>query len=285
MNVTLTLDPDRTHVDWTMNAIAGQTLISGGQAAINDPNGLTINSIGGNDVITLDYTNGDPLPQTLHLTGTFTMNDLQGANPLAGTTLEIGKSTVFISYSDFDPIAAIKNYIKSGYNNGAWNGMPTPLTGVITSAAAQANPNHNTGIGYADSADGQGVNTTPNTIELKYTLVGDSNLSGNVDSADLQTLLADLNRSGSWDQGDFNYDGSVNSADLQALLSNLNTGLGGQAAPMAVAATPAASPPTATNSARSGSPFEPDARDSGDGIVQSHRATPGEGRLQEAAIV
>ncbi|HSZ59016.1 MAG TPA: hypothetical protein VK797_25470, partial [Tepidisphaeraceae bacterium] len=104
--------------------------------------------------------------------------------------------------------------------------------------SAQANPTQNTGIGYADSADGTGVNITPNTIELKYTLDGDANLSGNADSADLQLLLTNLNRTGSWDQGDFNYDGQVNSADLQLLLATLNTSLGSQiaAATNAVAA-------------------------------------------------
>jgi hypothetical protein len=71
-------------------------------------------------------------------------------------------------------------------------------------------------------------------------------LSGNVESAELQFLLANLNRPRSWDQGDFNYDGVVNSADLQALLFTLNTSLGTQATPMAIAATAAvATPPIA----------------------------------------
>jgi hypothetical protein len=241
--ITLTLDSDAQHIDWTLN---------GGpvsQMAINDPNGLTINGNGSTDVITLDYADGKPLPDTIHLNGTFMIDNLAGTNPLAGTTLDIGRSTVFISYSSSDPIAAIQGYLKAGYNAGAWNGSPTASTGVITSTAAQANPNHNTAIGYADSADGQGINTTPNTIELSYTLDGDANLDHQVNSADLQILLFNLNRPGSWDQGDFNYDAQVNSADLQALLFTLNTSLGSQAAPMAIAATPA----TTTTATSSGS--------------------------------
>jgi hypothetical protein len=227
--ITLKQDADHRHIDWTLGATTAWV-------AINDPNGLTIYGDGGNDLLTLDDTNGNPLPNTLHLNGTFTINNLQGTNPLVGTTLDIGRSTVFISYANpaADPIAAIKQYLQTAFNaagsGGHWNGVATASTGVITSAPAQANPAQNTGIGYADSADGTGVNITPNTIELKYTLDGDANLSGNVDSADLQLLLTNLNRTGSWDQGDFNYDGQVNSADLQLLLATLNTTLGSQIA-------------------------------------------------------
>jgi hypothetical protein len=239
--ITLTKDANGTDMDWTLGA-------SSGVLAIHNPNGLTVNGNGGN-------TNGNPLPAMLHLNGTFTINGLQGTNPLAGTTLEIGKSTVFITYSSFDPIAAIQGYLRAGYNAGGWNGTPTAATGVITSAAAQANANHTTGIGYADWADGQGINTTPNTIELTYTLYGDANLDHQVNSADLQILLFSLNRPGSWDQGDFNYDAQVNSADLQNLLFTLNTSLGSQATPLAIAATPAVTtPPSADSSSNDPSP-------------------------------
>jgi hypothetical protein len=248
-SITLGKNTDGTDINWMLGA-------SSGQLPINDPNGLTINGNGGNDVITLDYTNGNPLPNTLHLNGTFTINNLQGTNPFAGTTLDVGRSTVFVSYSSADPIAAIQSYLKNGYNSGAWNGAPTASTGVITSLAASANPNHTTAIGYADFADGQGINTVSNTIELKYTLYGDANLDGQVNSTDLQILLFSLNRAGAWDQGDFNYDAQVNSADLQALLFTLNTNLGSQATPMAIAATPAATT-AASLRRRGGDPSSP----------------------------
>jgi hypothetical protein len=55
------------------------------------------------------------------------------------------------------------------------------------------------------------------------TLQGDANLDGNVNSADLQVLLFNLNKTGTnWSSGDFNADGQTNSADLQILLFNLN---------------------------------------------------------------
>ena len=97
--IKLTRNADQIHIDWQLATTIGQMLI-------NDANGLTINGDGQNVPITLDYTNGNPLPNTLHLNGTFTINGLQGTNPLAGTNLEIGRSTVFISYANAaaDPV-------------------------------------------------------------------------------------------------------------------------------------------------------------------------------------
>ncbi|HSZ54922.1 MAG TPA: YDG domain-containing protein [Tepidisphaeraceae bacterium] len=234
--ITLIATPDQQHIDWFLNGSAAF-----GQLAVNDPSGLTINGNGGSDIINLQYTNGNPLPANLHVNGTFTLNGLTGTNPLANTTLDIGRSTILITYGTSDPIAAIQSYLLNGYKNGTWSGTPTASTGVITSLAAQANPNHTTAIAYADSADGQGFNTSPNTIELKYDLYGDDSLDGQVNSLDLQVLLFNLNRPGGWDQGDFNYDGQVNSADLQALLFTLNTSLGNQVASTTATASATAS--------------------------------------------
>jgi hypothetical protein len=245
-SVTLTQDVDGMHVDWTIGASPQQSML------INDPNGLTVYGNGGNDTVTLLYTNGNPLPNTVHVNGTFTINGLAGTNPLAGTSLDIGRSTVFISYSSSDPLSAIQGYLNNGYNSGAWTGTPTASTGVVTSLAAAANHTaglNSTAIGYADSADAQGVNTTTNTVELKYTLYGDTNLDGQVNSADLQRLLAAFNNAGAWDQGDFNYDGVVNSADLQALLATFNTALGNQAIAAVAQTASVAGPSTGPSSA------------------------------------
>jgi hypothetical protein len=242
-SVNLTRDPDNVHVDVMFD---GKT----SQVSIDDPAGLSFNDSSGLIEISLDYSNGTPLPQIVHLNGTFEILGLTPTDTLAGSTLEIGRSTVNINYvsPNLDPIAWVRSYLQNGYNGGAWNGTPTATTGVITSQAAQSSPNHNTAIGYADSADGQGVNTTAASIMLKYTLYGDANLDGQVNSADLQILLFGLNRPGSWDQGDFNYDGQVNSADLQSLLFTLNTSLGNQAAPELAAANAGATPQNQNNS-------------------------------------
>ncbi|HSZ56316.1 MAG TPA: fibronectin type III domain-containing protein [Tepidisphaeraceae bacterium] len=254
--VTLTEDPDAQHIDWTIGTSPQQMML------INDPNGLTLYGNGGNDTVTLVYTHGNPLPNLVYVNsgnGNFTINGLQGTAPLTGTTIDIEKSTVFINYAAGpSPLSLIQSYLANGYNGGTWTG--TNAMGVISSSAAAANHTagiSTTAIGYADFADGQGVNTNSNTIELRYTLYGDANLDGQVNSADLQILLAFLNRTGAWDQGDFNYDGQVNSADLQNLLFTLNTALGNQSTPLAIAAAsaaPSTAPSTSVSSKSASTP-------------------------------
>jgi hypothetical protein len=196
-----------------------------GQVWAEDPSGLTINGGGGTDSVVANYSSsGSALPDTVHLNGTFFV----GGSPfldLAGKNLEIGRSTVYFGN---DNPAMILAALAAGYNGGAWNGAATPVRGVITSLAAENNPNGNTGIGWANSSDGTGVNTTPNSIELKYTLVGDVNLDGAVNITDVNALVPHYNSSGAWTGGDFNYDGLVNITDVNALVPNYNTSLGSQ---------------------------------------------------------
>jgi hypothetical protein len=279
--ITLKKDTDGQSIDWTISGDSNTYFMS-----INDVNGLTINGNGGADIINLDYTNGNPLPHGIHLnggTGKFTINNLQGATPLAGTTVDINRSTVFINYAspanEAATVALIKSYLANGYNGGAWNG--TNASGVMTSAAAAANTNHNTAIGWADSGDGSGVNTTANTVELKYTLNGDTNLNGTVDIFDLNNLLPHFNAPGVWTGGDFTYNGTVDIFDLNTLLPNFNTSLGSQVQSATTSGSTAAvnssSVTTATLNASSsataeavnaaGSPVSNDA--SGGGIVPS----------------
>jgi subtilase family serine protease len=233
-NITLTLDTNHLYVDWNNG-------VTSGQVAVVDLSGLTINGSGGSDTITLNYANGNPLPNLLKLNGTFTLTGLQGTNPLAGSAIDLNQSKLFINYSSGPSLlSAVQQYIANGYNGGAWNGQATASTGVIRSSSAAANPG--TAIGYADSADGTGVNTTPDTVELKYTLAGDTNLNGTVDIFDLNNLLPHFNGAGVWTSGDFNYSGSVDIFDLNALLPNFNKSL-----PLVIPAT--AGPSTTTTTA------------------------------------
>jgi filamentous hemagglutinin family protein len=242
--IVLTQDPDNAHIDWTLNG-SGPA-----QMAITDPNGLTINGNGPVNLITLQYSPNSPLPAILHLNGSFAINGLQGSNPLANTTLEIGRSTVLISYSSSDPLSLIQGYLKNGYNGGAWNGTPTASTGVIASIPAANNAAHTTAIGYADSADGLIAGQPANTIELKYTIYGDTTLTGTVGFNDFTRMTQHWNQTtgGAWDTGDFNYDGSVNGGDFTLMTRTYNTSLGNQAAPAVSAAQPAILAPISSNS-------------------------------------
>ncbi len=94
-------------------------------------------------------------------------------------TLNLGSNTLLINYgSSADPIASVRSLLASGYASGAWNGAG------INSSAAAANGAY--GLGYADGADGVVAGLASGQIEIKYTLYGDANLDGVVNSADLR---------------------------------------------------------------------------------------------------
>jgi VCBS repeat protein/FG-GAP repeat protein len=219
--------------------------VATGRMAIDDPAGLTINSTAADFGIFSLYGAPLSLPNILHLNGTFT-TQLLGTNPLANTTIDLGStSTLYILYQGVtDPIASMKSALSAGYNQGTWTGSGT-TTGAITSSAAAFNPGRYS-LGYADSADGTGVNTTPNSVEIKYTLTGDANLDGKVDIFDLNTLLPHFNSTGPWTAGDFTYDGKVDVFDLNALLPNYNQSLPALST-SATQQTAAASAPTAAS--------------------------------------
>ena len=239
--ITLTQDADHLHIDSTVNGVAGPKI------AISDPVGLTINGNGSNDQISLVYTNGVPLANKLNLNGVFTLGGLATTgNPFANTTIDLAKSTLFISYGSpaTDPTSLIRGYLHTGYNNGLWTG--SAATGSIRSSAAAANAN--TAIGYVDSADGLIAGLPLNTLELTYTLYGDTALQAgsgyNVGFTDFARLSQHYSTANAtWDQGDFNYDGTVTSADFTLLSKSYNTTLSTQAPAPAVAAPTIAMPP------------------------------------------
>ena len=238
--VTLEQSADHSSIDWTMGTKSGQFPIA-------DPAGAIVNGSGGSDAIVLDWTYGSPLPNILHLNGNFTINGLVGSNPLANTNLEIGKSTVYISYANpsSDPLTAIQGYLQTGYNNGLWTGTPTPTTGVITSSAAAAIVNQTTAIGYADSADGIIAGQPANTVELKYTLYGDTGLTGTVGFTDFMRLTQHYtSTAGTWDTGDFNYDGTVGSSDFILLSRTYGQSIASAALPSVPATNITQSPIT-----------------------------------------
>jgi Dockerin type I domain/PEP-CTERM motif len=138
---------------------------------------------------------------------------------LGTSSLDIGNNQLFINYgSGTDPIASIAAWIRNGYY-----GLSGPS--IISSAIAGDDSlrGFSYGIGYADSADpGDPANLPSGTIEIMFTLLGDANLDGTVNSEDFTPFSQNLNQSGVWDQGDFNYDGTINAEDFTPFSANLN---------------------------------------------------------------
>src|SRR5438067_563096 len=104
-------------------------------------------------------------------------------------------------------LAQLSNQVKSGYNGGAWNGNG------ITSSAAAANATHATALGYASAAsllglagsntatfDGQVVDAS--SLIVNYTLRGDANLDGSVNTSEFTAVAANLNATSKlWQRG------------------------------------------------------------------------------------
>jgi hypothetical protein len=58
---------------------------------------------------------------------------------------------------------------------------------------------------------------------IKYTLVGDTTLSGSVGLGDYNKVIANFNGSGdSWTSGGFDYSGNVGLAEYNDVLKNFN---------------------------------------------------------------
>src|SRR6185369_13085183 len=107
-----------------------------------------------------------------------------------------------VSYSGASPVAAITALLKTGYNNGAWNG--TSITGgSIISTTAATNGLQNTAIGVAEAAD---LGQTGTFALLKYVVYGDADLDGDVDATDFTALSNNFASGTYWAKGDFNYD-------------------------------------------------------------------------------
>ncbi len=130
-------------------------------------------------------------------------------------TLNVDSYWVIVNYgAGPDPFSTIESYLASGHNGGSWTGP-----GIVSTAAATSYGHY--GVGVADGADGVVSGLASGQIEVLYTLYGDANLDGKVDSADFGILADNYGASGAvWDQGDFNYDGKVDSADFGLLALN-----------------------------------------------------------------
>jgi hypothetical protein len=103
---------------------------------------------------------------------------------------------------------------------------------IVASKIKSADLTANTALGIAlVSTPGTflGSPTAAGDILVRYTLLGDADLSGNVNFDDLLKLAANYNTpSGTyWYQGDFTNDGAVNFDDLLKLAANYNQSLTG----------------------------------------------------------
>ena len=185
----------------SVNVTSGNHLIS---APLHfTSSGLTFNIATGHSLTLSDGLNGTG-PLSIQGRGKLIVllpspSATLSAGPLtlaSGATLDLTSNTPDSAFhSSAPPLTLLLSYIAAAYDHGAWD-----LPGITSSSAAD-NPNHATALGCSQNGD---------EVIIKYTWIGDANLDGVVNSADLSAMAA----SGTmWSQGDFNYDGKVNADD------------------------------------------------------------------------
>jgi autotransporter-associated beta strand protein len=193
---TATLSTVNSYTGGT-NVTAG-TLIIGANGALPDDQAVTVS--GG--LLQLAHNTGGETVSFLTITG--------------GGTFDITNNHIVIDYADPadrpNVDGAILGYITSG--------------SIFSSES-----NGSYGVGWADGNDASesGI-VSANSVLVAYTLYGDANLDGSVNSVDFGDLAANFGKSGKiWDEGDFNYDGVVNSVDFGVLAGNFGKSDGSNA--------------------------------------------------------
>jgi autotransporter-associated beta strand protein len=142
--------------------------------------------------------------------------------------MDLGDNDFVVDYGTITPFSAIRGYITSAYNGGAWNGIG------LTSAQADGN---RFALGYAESsavftsfpANFSGIIVDNTSVLVRWTRYGDANLDGQVNLDDFNRLAANFGTgSGAlWTQGDFDYDGIVNLNDFNKLAANFGLSAAG----------------------------------------------------------
>jgi hypothetical protein len=153
---------------------------------------------------------------------------------LTGTgTLRLDDHDLVIDYTEGNSsLATIRGYIIAGRNGGNWQGSG------ITSFLAGADPTHKS-LGYGEAsvvlgAGGgtfSGIAVDATAVLVKFTYLGDTDLDGDVDVADLGNLASNWQTAGAWTDGDFDYSGSIDVNDLGLLATNWQAGVGNPLGP------------------------------------------------------
>jgi fibronectin-binding autotransporter adhesin len=201
----------------TDNALpSGHALVNNGTTTINGDANLS--SLTGTGKLSIGP--GGDLISTVQLAMNSGLATESGLTIAANSALDITNNHLILTYAPGTQTTVdttIRGYLKNGFNGGTWNG-----TSGINSSIAALPANNHYGVGYADGADNVVSGLASGQIEVKYALLGDTNLDGIVSGEDFTILVSHLGKSVSnWDQGDFFYTGTVNGTDFTALVINL----------------------------------------------------------------
>jgi hypothetical protein len=145
---------------------------------------------------------------------------LNGLNISSGATLNLNNNALILHGPT---LAQVNALLTSGYNAGHWNGsgISTAMASNITALGVMLN---NNGSGGAIVSPFEGQPTSVNDVLVKYTYYGDTNLDGQVNSADYAVVdNGYLNHLTGWSNGDSNYDNVINGSDYTLIDNAFNT--------------------------------------------------------------
>jgi PEP-CTERM motif len=242
----------------------GMSLTSTGTGSVVYQSLITLQS--GASLAIPNSTFANTLSLTTGSTATLTAHGTNSKSLLQLDTLSLGGSSgnwlgkVNLANNDMvvhgGSLATVTSQIAQGRNSGT-----TPWTGSngITSTSAAASPtttalgvevnDNGHGVALMTSFDGQPV--ADGDILVKYTYVGDADLTGSINASDyMQIDNGFANHLTGWHNGDFNYDGVVNGDDYTLIDNAFNTQganiAGISAGPAESIASPAAVPEPAS---------------------------------------
>jgi hypothetical protein len=211
---------------------SGTYVLSGGM--LTAPNiyvGGSSTGAGGTGVLTVSNSGQLSVSRTLKVYSTGRVN-LDVPSISVGNLAIAGNSTInvngalTINYGSpgNDPVSSIVTLLRNGFNGGAWTGT---ATASIISTSVSAGPSKPIlSVGYADGNSDNGTAAGSNQIVVRYTMAGDANLDGHVNSADLLAVIQNFDKTGTdWAHGNFTYVAngqSTTSADLLLVVQNFN---------------------------------------------------------------
>jgi fibronectin-binding autotransporter adhesin len=190
------------------NIYSGGTTISTGKLTIANLSSLASGAVTVKSGATLQFAN------TFH--GAIVLASLT-VQPTG--TVDLAKTDLLINYTGTNPYTNTLTSMKTAYDGGKWDGVGIGSSVLIAGTSLAIYDNS---INTKSSFDNIAADST--TIVIKYTWLGDANLDGIVNSADLTAISS---TGTTWQTGDFNYDGKVN-ADDYALYMLGDTASSGQ---------------------------------------------------------
>jgi hypothetical protein len=255
----ITLDGNQTVGQMTLNSTGSYTIAQGTGSGVltiddsPDPNGPlpAINVVNGTHSITapmslvngvsVNFQNGSSLtlggtisgygtmsvngPGKLTVSTTGVLNSASGLAITTGATVALAASSQPLEAPAVQTVASLSFDATPGSKLDITNNEiivtgtnETAIRADIVAGALYSSLS-NLVYGVGEIPDGSGT-------EIRYTVLGDTNLDGMVNFTDLLTLATNYGSTNAdWAMGDFNYDGTVNFTDLLALATNYSVSL------------------------------------------------------------